>query len=135
MKHYAELVRVRKDKNTLGQMDIYTEDGEQLDTIYTLELPDKNNERRVSCIPCGTYPVQKYSSQKFPHVFELKNVPKRDKILIHAGNFTADTLGCILVGMDQKDINQDGEIDNIQSVKAMNILRKYNLVQITISEI
>ena len=135
MKHYAELVRVSKDKNTLGQMDIYTEDGEQLDTIFTLELPDKNNERRESCIPCGTYPVQKYSSQKFPNVFELKNVPKRDKILIHTGNFTADTLGCILVGMDQNDINQDGEIDNIQSVKPMNILRKYNLVQITISEI
>lgn len=65
---------------------------------YTLELPWKDNKRRVSCVPTGKYKCEPYSSRKYPKVTELQEVPGRDKILIHAGNFAKHTNGCILVG-------------------------------------
>jgi hypothetical protein len=65
---------------------------------YTLELPWVDNQKRKSCIPEGEYICQAYSSEKHPNVVELQNVPDRSKILIHAGNYPKDTLGCILVG-------------------------------------
>lgn len=64
----------------------------------TLELDWKNNKVERSCIPIGSYQVRKHNSPKFGKVFKVLRVPKRTHILIHAGNFTMDTTGCILVG-------------------------------------
>lgn len=63
------------------------------------------------CIPCGSYPLSldiispKYQN-RYPYktlcsgkVPRLLNVPHRDGILIHIGNFSHDSLGCILVGV------------------------------------
>lgn len=64
----------------------------------TLELPWKENQRQISSIPAGSYLVNKYSSHRFPDTFRLYDVPNRSDILIHPGNFTYDTRGCILAG-------------------------------------
>jgi hypothetical protein len=63
----------------------------------TMELPWKNNEARVSCIPPGRYTCQRVQSPKFGNTFEVTGVPGRDHILFHTGNSCADTEGCILV--------------------------------------
>lgn len=65
---------------------------------HTLEDPDNNNERGISCIPEGTYQVKPHSGPKFKNVWEIDNVPNRDDILIHAGNTMENTRGCVLVG-------------------------------------
>lgn len=65
---------------------------------YTLEDPDNNNEKGVSCIPEGTYLVQPHNGTKYKDVWILRDVPNRDAILIHQGNTIKDTRGCILVG-------------------------------------
>jgi hypothetical protein len=64
----------------------------------TLELPDLDNQKQVSCVPEGVYKCVPHSSQKYRDVWRLENVPNREAILIHAGNTTSDILGCILVG-------------------------------------
>ena len=64
----------------------------------TLELPWKDNQRNVSCIPDGKYGLAKHNGTIFKNVFRLENVPNRTAILIHKGNTTADIQGCILVG-------------------------------------
>jgi len=66
---------------------------------FTLEEPWKDNARKVSCIPEGTYQVVKHTGAKFKDVWRLLDVPGRDAILIHAGNTIKDTEGCILVGL------------------------------------
>ena len=67
---------------------------------HTFELPWRQNSKNTSCVPTGTYPVIKSNSPRFGHVFYLKNVPYREGILIHPGNTSKDTQGCILPGLD-----------------------------------
>lgn len=87
----------------------------------TLELPWKDNQYKISCIPEGVYEVKRDKSpsknkQVNGDVFRLLGVPNRQDILIHIGNWTKDTEGCILVG----ETFGDGMILN--SVKAMQKL-------------
>jgi len=132
----ATLYRVSKqDKQTLGEIQV----GDL--TLFTLELPDLNNdgiednEVRKSCIPEGVYKVVRHKSKKFGDTFWVKNVKGRTAILIHAGNYYYHTLGCILVGMDQKDMNKDGLIDNVSSKKAMDLLLKYDITELEVTTI
>ena len=62
----------------------------------TIELPWKNNETRVSCIPEGKYFIKKRYSQKFQWHFEIENVQNRSLILFHPANNALQELnGCI----------------------------------------
>lgn len=84
---------VSSEKGTFGAICI-----DDMPVCVTCEDPWKGNERQLSCIPAGTYQCENYSSAKFPDTWEVKDVPGRSAILIHAGNTIADTEGCILVG-------------------------------------
>lgn len=48
---------------------------------------------------CGRYKLAPRLSPKFGRTWQVKDVPGRDQILIHAGNTQKDTHGCILVGL------------------------------------
>ncbi|GAA4770613.1 MULTISPECIES: DUF5675 family protein [Flavobacterium] len=63
---------------------------------YTIELPWKNNERRVSCTPEGKYFIRKRYSQKFKWHLEVVDVENRSLILFHpANNALKELNGCI----------------------------------------
>ncbi|BAW19017.1 hypothetical protein [Ralstonia phage RP12] len=79
-------------------------------TLNTLELPWRNNESKISCIPPGSYPCKKRPSAAFGReMYEVGQVQGRSGVLIHAGNaagsadkgMKADSQGCILLGMDR----------------------------------
>lgn len=89
---------------------------------HTLELPWKNNEKKISCIPKGNYKVKKRTSAKYGEHFHVLNVPNRDFILIHHGNYYTDILGCILPGKGLVDINNDGQLDVTSSRQAIKEL-------------
>jgi Family of unknown function (DUF5675) len=62
----------------------------------TIELPQKNNQPRISCIPEGQYALIKRYNPKFKWHFQLLNVPGRNYILIHPANDAVSQLkGCI----------------------------------------
>ena len=62
----------------------------------TIELPWKNNETRVSCIPEGKYFIKKRYSHKFQWHLEIENVQNRSLILFHPANNALQELnGCI----------------------------------------
>ena len=63
---------------------------------YTIELPWKNNETKVSCIPDGKYFIKKRYSRKFQWHLEVIDVKNRKFILIHpANNALKELNGCI----------------------------------------
>ncbi len=101
----------------------YILDGEQwVFEFKTLELPWLNNQRRISCVPAGRYRCVKRKSPRFGHHFHILDVPERDHILIHHGNYYRDTLGCILVGRDLADLDGDGYADVTHSKQTMAML-------------
>ncbi|MGV1012937.1 MAG: DUF5675 family protein [Flavobacterium sp.] len=62
----------------------------------TIELPWRENETRVSCIPEGKYFIKKRYSQKFQWHLEVVNVPNRSLVLFHPANNAMQELnGCI----------------------------------------
>lgn len=106
-------------KQSLGEIFVLNQNNEIQKKAVTLELPWLKNERRISCIPAGTYPVEKRISPKFGLHFHIKDVPGRSFILIHAGNYYTQILGCVLIGSDFSDINKDGLLDVVNSGKTL----------------
>lgn len=78
-------------EGTLGQM-VFPGGYE----CFTIERPWKMNQRYVSCIPEGDYPLI-WHMTKGKHYLrpELDKVPDRSAILIHPANYPEDLLGCI----------------------------------------
>lgn len=89
---------------------------------YTLELPWLDNVTGISCIPAGVYQCRKHVSPSKGPCIAVDNVPGRSHILIHSGNFTRNTRGCILVGVTIADINSDKVPDVVDSVSTMKKL-------------
>ena len=114
-----------EEKQTIGKLYLLDVDENVIANWDSLELPWENNQRRISCIPEGSYKAKKHTSPRFGQSLWLQDVPNRSEILIHKGNYYTDILGCILIGKDLGDINKDGVIDVTQSVKAVNELMSY----------
>ena len=91
-------------ESTIGELFI---NGERI--CDTLENPWKDNQRNISCIPEGEYPVRirlprESATRDYIHLL-VKDVKDRDYILFHIGNSAKDSRGCILVGLgSQQDV-------------------------------
>ena len=123
------LNRFQQDqKQTLGELLFKGQE-----VAKTLELSWKGNKNRISCIPTGVYKVVRRTSDKYGEHFHVLDVPQRDYILMHHGNYAgsinpktgkSDILGCILPGKEHVDINKDGYLDVTQSKDTMSKLLK-----------
>ena len=105
------------EKSTIGELFINKER-----ICDTLENPWIDNQRNISCIPEGEYEVRirlprESATRDYLHLL-VQDVPDRDWILFHRGNFPKDTSGCILVGLG----SQQDFVSN--SVLAMDLLIK-----------
>lgn len=89
---------------------------------FTLELPDLGNQANVSCVPEGEYSAFKRLSPKNGLCVELRGVPGRSFIQIHAGNYTRQTEGCILPGQSITYLDGDTVPDVAASRAALNEL-------------
>jgi len=92
------------DESTIGELFL---NGERF--CDTLELPYRDNQRSISCIPVGEYKVRlryprESATRNYLHLL-VQDVKDRSYILFHRGNTAKDTRGCILVGQgSQQDI-------------------------------
>jgi len=90
-KHILLLQRTYGANGTNGTI---TYGGEEI--CHTIELPDRNNIPRISCIPIGQYKLQKRRYPKHGEQIGIPNVLGREAILIHAANNALKELqGCI----------------------------------------
>lgn len=88
----------------------------------TLELPWRDNQKGISCIPAGEYKLSPYPSSRFGEVYIVNDVPNRTGILIHTGNTASDIEGCILVGDSYGKLN--GKRAVLNSRQAFNLLKE-----------
>lgn len=68
-------------------------------SVWTIERPWLLNKPWESCIPDGEYSMNSYSSETYPNVWQIANVPGRTHILIHAANYADQLAGCIAPGL------------------------------------
>ncbi len=88
---FIELTRTYFPDGTNGRLEC-----EGKFVCNTIELPWRNNEKRVSCIPEGKYFISKRYSNKFKWHLEIVNVQNRSLILFHpANNAQLELSGCI----------------------------------------
>lgn len=104
----VDLIRLEEsDDGTFGTLRI---DGKAF--CVTLEPPDRNNMQNISNIPPGEYTCKRYSSPNYPNTFEITDVPGRDKVLFHAGNWVSETRGCVLLGQHYAKLRGERAIAN-----------------------
>ena len=89
---------------------------------FTLELPWKNNQKSISCIPEGIYQFHRRLSRKNGHVLELLDTLHRTHIQIHSGNYTYQIEGCVLVGDSVRWLDGDAIPDVTNSKKTLERL-------------
>jgi hypothetical protein len=95
------ITRIFEQQNaTIGEVFLRDNYGNKKASFVSLELPFLNNQKSISCIPKGIYNCKPRTSQKFSKHFIIENVPNRNTILIHVGNYPKDTTGCILLGYE-----------------------------------
>ena len=119
-----EVKRTYHQHCTTGIGGVYNSEGEKVFEFFTLELPWNDNERNISCIPEGEYLVRKMpptAKRKYEY-FWVQDVPGRDSILFHPGNFTRSIRGCLLPGEELKDIDKDGITDVTNTTATLKIL-------------
>jgi len=90
----VELIRL-EDNDLYGTFGALRIDGKVF--CVTLELPYRDNEKFISCIPTGEYKCQKITTEKHGTTFIVKGVPNRTAILFHKGNTVDDVNGCIIL--------------------------------------
>ncbi len=115
----VEIERVYLPTETLGSLYV---DGVMI--CKTMELPWRDNQRSISCIPLGTYAVIKQppkADRPYPY-FRFVSVPGRSGILIHRISYVSGLKGCIGVGKEFRDLNNDGVPDIIRSGEALTEL-------------
>jgi hypothetical protein len=108
-----------QETQTLGNFTLFVDDTKVYKGV-TLELPWRENRRQISCIPAGTYDLELWQSKRFGNCLHVMNVPGRDAILIHTGNYDHNTHGCILVGKQFTDLDKDGYLDITESRITLN---------------
>ena len=102
---------------------------------FTLELPWQGNESNVSCIKAGKYKARKYNSPSKGAVLLLEDVENRTYIEIHAGNYTRQILGCVLVGDSIKFLDNDDipDVTNSKNTlsKLLDVCSDFEYVEIS----
>lgn len=96
-------------KQTLGVCYIKDENGLIIFKSESIERGWMNNERGVSCILEGVYPVVfEYSHRFRRNLYEIKEVPGRSECEFHAANYARQLNGCVALGNKRLDIDHDG---------------------------
>ncbi len=90
------------DQSTIGRLLV---EGREIGR--TLELPWRNNEPASSRVPPGRYPAKIRSDGDKRWRIELRDVPDRQHVQVHVGNYQRQIEGCILVG---EDVTRSGKV-------------------------
>lgn len=109
------------DKQTIGRCYVRNEQGKIEFEAASLERGWLQNKPNVSSVPAGVYMLVKEYSPRFDtDLWELKEVYNRSETKFHVSNYWYQLEGCIALGQDFTDINDDGYLDVTHSGNTMD---------------
>lgn len=117
--------------------------------LRTFELPWRDNETRISCIPVGVYEAVWHTSPSKGRCYILQGTEPRTDILIHAANWAGDEAkgwysqldGCIALGLATGRLLtplgklQAALLQSDKAVKAFHAWAAQEPLQLTILEL
>ena len=115
---------IKTDHQCLGILTIFDDNNFPKWGCRTVELPDLDNQKYISCIPEGEYWCIARNSPKYGDHFHILDVPNRGYILIHNANYVEEVRGCVAVGLHHTDINGDGYRDVNRSKQTLKDLNR-----------
>ncbi len=127
-----EIIRLEESaRGTFGVLRIQKEV-----FCVTLEPPDQENAKDISSIPAQQYICDKVNSPKYGETFEVKGVPGRDYVLLHAGNVVEHTKGCILLAQYFGKLRGERAVLNSGNTfkEFMSAMNDYESFKLTIKE-
>lgn len=114
MKNFTLMRQYREEATTGALIDSGT--GKKI--ICTLEPPNRSNakdnpstsENEAGCIPEGIYKVRRrdpkiFASAHFKDNWEILDVPHKEGVVFHSGNYWFESKSCILTGTEIIDMN------------------------------
>ena len=111
----------QSEKQTLGVCYVKDENCNIIFKSEAIERGWMDNKSRISCIPPGEYPVKlEYSNRFKTDLYEIFNVPNRSECKFHAANYARQLNGCIALGSNRAEIDNDGYTDVTSSRKTMS---------------
>lgn len=98
---------------------------------HSIELPWRDNQHGLSCIPLGNYKIALTFSNRFHrNMYQILNVLNRDGIRIHAGNSVEDSIGCILPVKNFTIVNDRlwgwESVNSLQKLENLILVEKVN---------
>lgn len=132
------------DVCTVGELNVYDNNDELIFNCVTLENPEIGCTPNMDlAVPFGLYNVTDRWSNRFSprfnhNVLHIHNeeVPYKRYILLHNGNYSKDTLGCILLGKTIARDENGKAVAISNSVATMknfyNIIDRYELKDSTL---
>ncbi len=116
-----ELARTYYPEWTIGLIKI-----NNVILTHSLELPWVKNQRNVSCIPEGIYPLVKRESSKFKKHLWIRDVPERELILLHPANNAREGLGGCIAPVMTLTGNDEGRYSRLALELIMGNLAQVN---------
>jgi Family of unknown function (DUF5675) len=144
MRHATLIRSPSTDHGTFGILKL--DDGS---AFFTAELPWRDNQHDISCIPAGTYTFKKVNSPKHGECYMGVDIPDRNAVEIHVANYAGDVTkgfrsdleGCIALGKSFGLLRAEGYdkhqiVVQYSSVAIMEFIANTKLedLQITIVE-
>lgn len=120
MKFHANLLRLEDNgKQTIGRLSLY-ENHKLVFECDTLELTYKDNKKVFSCIPPGNN-ICKWNlmPRLKKYHYQIMDVLNRSGIFIHSANYYYQLQGCLSLGNGYSDIDEDGNMDVLNSRKTV----------------
>ena len=102
----------QNQQQSLGYCVVFDEQNRPIFSGLSMERGYLDNIRNISCVPKGVYNLTYEFSPRFDRfLWELKNVPNRSEVKIHAANYWHELSGCVSLGSRLLDLDKDGFYD------------------------
>jgi len=116
---------IQDENQTMSSCVVLGDNNQPLFASLLLTRGWRNNEKNVSCLPIGVYPVEYEWSKKYKRMlWEVKETGLRSEVKFHPLNYYFDSEGCNGLGRRPKHLNKDRYLDLTDSRNTINDFHK-----------